>query len=401
MPVLSWLSVETKTGLVIADLPDLSVESVKSSLGRYESCPMSLPLPTAPESWERAVLPLGANMILLQDGEPVWGGMVTEVPRTEGDTLEIPTATIESYFDRRYVGDETFTQMGQNDILVYLVNKYAADGPNGGIPIRVEVVNGGAGQLRDHTYKDVDDKTLYSVLTDMAGWDGGPQWTVGWEHQSDPERYTPVFYVGDRIGTTVTAGLAPAATFEMPGPVTQFQRLTSYASGKGANAVKATSSSDGDVRPESDLIVTPDPDRPTVELRFTPSTSITDTVTLNGYATAAAKAVAAGTVSLSLSAAIGAKGCPKLGLDWWIGDDIGFSIGGLEDDPRKHTVKDVFVDTFTDLFDAFMQVLTNPNGRNTVPAFPGGYRGVARCIGWELTLGNTPTITPTLTIGAN
>lgn len=390
MPVLSWLSVDTKTGLVIADLPDLSVGSVKSTLGRYESCTVSLPLPTAPENWERAILPLASNLILLQDNLPVWGGVITQQPRTHGDTLELPVATIEAYMDRRYVGDEDFVQVGQNDIVVALVNKYAAAGPNGGIPIRVQVVNGGAGKLRDRHYKDQDDKTLYSVLTDLMGVEGGPEWTIGWEWQHNPERITPVLYVGDRVGKAVTPGLAPAATFEMPGPVTRFERMLDYSAGNGANVVMATSSGQGDVRPQSTPVVAADPGRPTVEFRFTPSTSIEDSTTLDEYARAASAALATGTVSLSMSAAITVKGCPQLGVDWAIGDDIGFSIGGLEDGP----LLDVFGDSFRETFGM-------PTVRESVPAFPGGYRGTARCIGWELTLGNTPTITPTLTIGAN
>jgi len=45
------------------------------------------------------------------------------------------------------------------------------------------------------------------------------------------------------------------------------------------------------------------------------------------------------------------------------------------------------------------KTLVNPNGRESVPSFPGGMSGVARCFGWEMTLGVTPTISPILVAG--
>ena len=405
MPDLTWVATDLKTGLLLADLPDLDVSAVKSTLGRYESAMASLPLPTAPENWQRATLEGASVLWLLSDGQPVWGGMVTEPNLSEGDTIDLSLATLEAYLDRRFVGDETFTGVGQNVIIKTLVEKYAVLGSNGGVPFRVQFTTPGNGTPRDRTYKDADDKTLYSILSDLMGIDGGPEWTVGGEWQHNPERITPVLYVGDRIGKGVPVGLGPAATFEMPGCVSSFVLARSYANGKGANSVMAVSTASADVRPQSPRQLSTDTTRPTFEYRYTPSTSITDVSTLTNHAVAALEILANGSAVIAMSADVGSA--PVLGLDWSSGDDLGFSVGGLEDDPRVRYVTtysggDLFTDTFRDIFGYGTSVATtapvkvNPFGRDTVPAFPGGLVGIARNIGWEMTLSATPIVTPTL-----
>jgi len=80
---LSWLSVDAKTGGVLADLPDLDVPKVSRSICRYDSTTATLPIPTAPEGWELATRPGGAVMILLDDSGAVFG--VQPVPRDYDD----------------------------------------------------------------------------------------------------------------------------------------------------------------------------------------------------------------------------------------------------------------------------------------------------------------------------
>lgn len=368
----SWVATEVLTGAIIADLPDLDVDKVSRTLGSYTAATGTLPLPTAPPNWERATLEGATNLILLADnpddpshGIPIWGGMITKPVRSHGDTVPISVTTLEAYLDRRFVGDKVYTAAGQSDIIADLITSYIATGSNGGIPIRVQYATPGSGVLRDRTYKDQDDMTVYSAMQNLMGVIGGPEWTIEWEWQHSPERITPVLLVGARIGVSAPDGLGPAATFEMPGPVTQFSNPRDYSSGKGANDVMAYSSGQGDVRPQSPRQVIADPERPTFEHRYSPSSSIIDVDTLTGYAMKGVAALAGGTQSLSMSAV--AENAPRLGVDWSIGDDIGYKIGGLDE-----------------------------NGRDTVPGFPGGIEAVARAIGWELTLGNTPIITPIL-----
>lgn len=410
----SWLASQMTDGLIFADLRDLVVPRVKDTIGRYEPASGTLPLPTAPEDWERVVTP-GATVFHLMrenpDGGlsvPQWSGFILEQPLTEGDAVEFPMATIPAYFDRRYVGDKTYTQVGQNLIVKDLVESYAATGPNGGVPIRVEII-GGDGTPRDREYKDQDDKTLYSVLQELMEVEGGPEWHVYPERLHDPERITFVLVVGDRIGSPVTTGLGPAAVFEMPGAVRAFERSWSYTSGKGANVVMAVSSGQGETRPQSAPVITPDPLRPTFEHRFTPSTSIKETATLDEHARRRAELMAKGARSLTLDAV--ANAAPLLNVDWRLGDDIGFKIGdtrtrttgGLTFDAEGYA-SGLIVDgegyalpTSAPEFDAEGYLETPASVttvRPVVPAFPRGIRGTARAIGVEFEFNDVPTVVP-------
>jgi len=372
MPVLSWVAVEVLTGNVLADLPDLNCENgedltLQSTMGQYDTLAAYLPLPTAPVNWQRAVLPGAANLILLQDNLPVWGGMVISSDPSESDEVALSLVTLEGYLDRLYIGNETFTAMGQNDIVSYLITKYIV---GAGIPIRVQYVNGaGSGTARTLAYLDTDDKTIYSVVQAIAALQGGPEWTIGWEWQHNPERITPVFYIGDRLGAAATPGLSPNATFDMPGCLTAFSNLTDYTSGKGATDVMATSSGQGATRPQSAHQSVTDPLRPRFEWRVSPATTTTDIPTLNSFAMGELAQLTGGTETIAMVADL--NSAPKLGVDWNLGDDIGFQIGGLD-----------------------------ANGHDTVPGFPGGFTGVSRAIGWDLQLSATPTVTPIIAGGS-
>jgi hypothetical protein len=361
-----WVATKLTTGEIIADLPDLQVDSVKAQIATYQTTTAVLPLPSAPENWERATLH-GAtvyNAIDYDTNVPVWGGFITRRPRTLDDTVSISLATVEAYFDRRYVGDVAYTSKDQNSIVSDLAAKYLKVGSNGGIPLRVQVV-GGPGTARDREYTDISDKTIYSVLTELYGVINGPEWTIGWEWQHNPERITPVLYVGSRLGVPAVAGLAPNAVFQAPGAVSELELQEDYSAANAGNDFMATSTASADERPQSDHVVIPDPERPTFERRWTPSTSITDVATLNQHAQSMAALQAGGTSTLSLTAVV--QDGVRLGTDWSIGDDIGYVIGG-----------------------------TDSTGRDTVPSFPGGSSGVARAIGWQLDFGQVDRITPIL-----
>lgn len=360
---LSWVATEAKTGIIIADLPDLDVKSVKSVIGRYDTTPATLPLPTAPENWLRATQAGATHLHLLADnpndpahGIPLWGARVTTRERTEGDVVQMTLATLESYTDVRYVGDYAPVGVGQNSIISAIFAAYVIAGtPNGGVPFRV--VTSGTNTARDRTYQNQNNTTVYSSLQDLMGVIGGPEWTVGWEWQTSPERITPVLYVSSRIGTASTS---PAAVFEMPGPVKTFKYMENFANGKGANLVIASSSGTTTARPQSAPQSVVDGARPTIEYRWTPSTSISDVATLNSYALAAVTAMDGGTNSVEMSAVMAEA--PQLGTDWFIGDDLGYSIGVT----------------------------------GVVPAFPAGFAGVARAIGFQVDISDIPVITPIL-----
>jgi hypothetical protein len=354
----------------------LVVPTVKQSLCQYEQATAALPINTqdAPAEWQRATLGGAATFVLLADnpsdpahGIPVAGYDILRPKPDETDIFQMDLVTGEGYLDRRYVGDKTYSAVGQNDIVADLINSYIVDGAGGlnGVPIRVQYVTAGSGTPRDRTYTSISDKTVYRALTELAGIIGGIEFFVGWEWQYNPDLLTRVLYVGSRVGIPVTAGLAPNATFESPGTVTKFQIINDWSSGKGATSVMAVSTANGNLRPQSPPQIAVDPLRPTFEYRYTPSTSISDIPTLTAHAQSSLSNMEAGARSVSMTSTMG-DGL-RLGVDFALGDDVGFSIGG-----------------------------TNPDGTEKVPSQPGGVKGIARLIGTELTLDNTPLITPIL-----
>lgn len=342
-------------------------------------------------------MPGGSFLVAVDDDVPLWGGLVLSAPRTPGDRLEVSAATVEVYATRRYVGDETYTGVPQNLIVKDLAEKYLAAGPNGGIPLRVEVV-GGDGEPRDRTYTAAANQTVYNQLQELTAVAGGPEWTFGWERTvtDGVVFFTPVLYVGDRIGVSRPAGLSPAAVYRMPGSLRDFVQQADYGDGKGANYVSAWSSGQGDARPMESHTVT-DPDRPTFEYRWSPSSNITEAATLLSHAQQMAADLAGGNRALTLVADYDAA--PRLGVDWSIGDDIGYVVGGTTSGPHQVVVTG---DAFTEWAEetaGSAAVSTSVKSWEKVPAFPGGARGVVRALGWRLNLGANPTVEPVLAGG--
>jgi len=323
---LSWVSVSATDGSVIADLPTLTVGgALKRTIGRYESQTAAMPLDKAPANWPTATRNKAVFLVALDEmrgtgtSAPIWGGMVTERTEDEGSTVELSLVTAEDYFNDRYVGDEAFDNIPQNTIVRRLVEKYAAAG---GIPIRV-VELPGPNPVREQTYEDAADKTLYSALDELSGLLYGPEWTIVWEWVGD--RLGLVLIVGARIGSPAPTGLGPPVQFHLPGSVQKISIVDSYKRGDGANDVMATSTAGGDdQRPQSPRQVLNGDGRPKVEHRWSPDTSITADEDLAGPAQRALTTMQDGTVALSITAA--RENAPRIGREWDLGDDIGFDL---------------------------------------------------------------------------
>lgn len=367
----SWLSVEALTGKVIAELPEFECQSVSKQILDGSTASGGLPLTVkTPENWQRAVLEGGSALVLVDDESlvPVWGGLVTHTTPDHTDRVPVSLATYETgYLARRFVGDVEYEQVGAVDIIVDVLQKFVLAGSNGGIPMRIVVEGASRGVVTDQTYQDTADKTVLSVLQTLSALDGGPEWTINWETKDSGQSYTPVFRIsGTKLGSRTPAGLSPAATFEIPGPVAEVSLDRDYTDGSGANDIMATSTAAGATRPQSEHVVVQDPNRPTFELRFTPDTDVDEVDDrLDSFARARAAEVAEGSRTLALKGAV--QDAPRLGVDWSEGDDIGFVVGGL---------------------DRF--------GKDRVPAFPGGMSGVVRAMGWVLDLDGLERITPVL-----
>lgn len=355
---LSWVSVNANTGDIITDLTNLRVDgSLKRTIGRHEAQTATLPLDGAPGNWRTATRKKSVFLVALTDavdneprGIPVWGGMVTERATTHRDGVKLSMVTAEDYLNDRYVGNVTYTGIGQNEIVEDLVLRFVATNQyDPGLPMRV-VKLPGANPARDRTYLSADDKTVYSALEELSGVIGGPEWTIEWEWV-DERSLGLVFIVGGRLGSPAPAGLGPSSWFHLPGNVQDAELVEGYRRGEGANDVMAVSSGSADARPQSSHYQNPVDGRPRFEFRWTPSTSITEIATLNGHADRALESMQHGTVALSITATADET------EPFSLGDDVGFDL--------------------------------------TSPAWPDGITGTARVHGIEWT--NT-TITPVLDV---
>lgn len=353
--MLSYVSVDLNTGLMIADLRNIVFSgSHKQTIGRPESTSASLPLDGAPSNWWTATRPLSTAIVCLDDDgqTPLHGWYIDERHTSHLNAIELSLITIEGYLDRRNVGDVTFTGIGQNHIIKNLVESYVKTGAKRGIPIRVQI-DGTDAKLRTITYADSGDKSVLTALTDLSGLLGGPEWSCEWENVGN--LITPVIRTADRLGAAAPAGLKPNAWFNLPGDVTDARLIESFKKDVGANDTMATSSGTGDARPQSTHHTFTTDNRPTIEHRWTPSTSITVQQTLEDHAERALQAMRRGGVALTITS--NRKAALSLNDDWRIGDDVGFDL--------------------------------------TSPAWPKGLQGTARVIGWELT---EKEITPILLI---
>lgn len=343
--MLSFVAVDLLSGRITADLIDLTMSApMKLTMGRYETVQATLPLDGAPSNWRTATRPYSSAIVCLNDDAaktPVWGSIVNGRDTDESENVVLSMVTAEEYLTRRFVGDQTFTARPQDLLVSDLVTAYVQTGTKPGLPIRVEI-DGGNGVNRTISYKDADDKTVESVLSALSGIIGGPEWTIDWENAGG--LITPVFRISDQLGSPPPAGVGPGAWFNLPGAINKFKLSETYKSQDGANDVMAVSSGTQGARPQSTHHTFTADNRPTVEYRWTPSTSITDPNTLEGHAQRALAAMQRGGAAMTMTA--NRYEAPKLGTDWRLGDTIGFDI--------------------------------------TAPAYPNGFKGTARVIGWEL-----------------
>lgn len=375
----SWIACRAVDGTVIAPLPDLDVPTVGVTLCNWWSGQASLPLDdSTPGDWRRATAPQATYLVLLDNGDgvrpgqpdPVWGGIVTGRTFTSADTVSLTIATWESYLARRYVRTATYPDVEQCGLIASLVTDSvltARDATPTPPTLIIEATPGSTTRYR--AYEESSSKTVAAAMQELSGVDGGPEWTVVWRHMTGPERYVPVLKIADRIGTPKPASMpSPAAVFAMPGSVIEFTRTEDWTDGRAANSVVATST-DADSNPISATQVYTDPERPTIQYRYSPSSSIQTVTPLREHAAKALSVMRDGAVALALTAAV--EDAPRLGLDWGLGDDTGWSLASRSVSPGR-----------------------------IVPGDPGsGWQpvaGVDRCIGWEIGQSGVETVTPIL-----
>lgn len=376
----SWMACRATDGRVIAELPGLDVPTIGVTLCDWWTGTATLLLDDATTAeWRRATSPWASYLVCLDEGSPdrpalehpIWGGWITSRQTGGSDRMSLGITSWEAYLARRFVRDLVYPDSEQCGLLAHMVGQcVTAPIPSAPTPpaLLVEYVAGSITRHRE--YERESQKTVASVMQELSGVEQGPEWTVTWRHLSGPERYVPVLTIRDRIGAAKPEGLpSPATMFSLPGSVTDFSVVEDWTEGKGANAVTATSTAEGDTLPMSAVQVHTDPDRPTLEYRYTPSSSISDIDTLRSHAARALAVMRDGAVAITLTAAV--EAAPRLGLDWGLGDDIGWSLAARSVSPGYRIPGD-------------------PSS-GWIPV-----EGVGRVIGWEASWSGVETVTPIL-----
>lgn len=326
---LSWVAVSLVDGHPICDLPYLQADTLEYDLMKGTTQALRLPYDHLPVNWEQATLKGGVAYILTQDEHPIWGGILMDVQGDlAGDALDLKVDTIETYLERPGTGDLEYKQKPQTWIVADIVQKAAITGMRNCLVAQYE----DSMTLRDRSYKDTEEKSVLSAIQELANVQSGPEWGHWWE-LTDKGTYRCVIAAKDHYGST-----SPVTDFTLS-QMTSF-RWEQDASGTAlANRVRAVSTADGDARPSSSWQSYYDPDRPVWPLSFTPSTSITDTATLESHAARMLASRCKGADSRDMGMDL--LTAPRLGVEWMPGDMVRWDVTGAESRTRMNDTQGV------------------------------------------------------------
>lgn len=362
--MIQWIACNLHTGDTLASLPGLLVDyPIINTIGQYDTATAHLILDgSQPVNWLEATTPGAALLACYDDDDDdmaiQYAAYVNFRQRNgETDGVDLTLVTTEGYLNRRYISQDldytTPAEHGQNAVVEDLVERFIKDGSDGdGLPITVVNVDNAPGTLIGPKYRDADSGTVYDALQALSALDDGPEWTIRWEWRSDYSGLKAKLYVGSRLGTAAPATGSPKATFEMPGCLITANLTEDYSEDKGANAVEAYTSVGG-IAPSDWQTASDMAGRPRFEFRFEPQTGQVTSDELVSYARKAVRNMKNGGNSVALVA--DRQTAPRYNSQWFLGDDIGYVIGGLNED-----------------------------GEDIVPAFPGGLTGVERVVGVQL-----------------
>lgn len=341
-----FLAVSLTDGIVLAEFPDLQVSRLSYRFEETTSETVTLPWRGIPSNWVDATVPYGVAIILARGSTVLWGGIVVKRERSfESGGVSLTVATIEHYLDSVCVGDHSYSDRDQCEIVSDLVST-TLEGHRFGLEVKASPSR----VRRDRTYARSSDKTLLSVLQELSNVRNGPEWCTSWE--ANYGRYRPVLTVADRIGS-----VSPVTTFD-ESVMTSFKVVEDYTTGYGANMVVAVGDATGEDQLRSDVMVADQSYRPVVEHVVRPSSSITSKETLNAHASSALEQLRDGTNTVCMTLSLMAA--PMIYEEWQPGDVVSWTIA--DDDGR----------------------------------FAGFAQGDARIVGYDIDFSGVWTITPML-----
>lgn len=330
-PIVAYYIVDALSGDLVDELPRLD-GPLTHVLGASSSSSLTHPI-LDPGSFgyrpgvAAALTPLSRAILAVVHNVPIWLGTILPRSWSSAPSIGVAAVTSEGYFARRYVGDHVFSQVDQATIAATLLGD-AGDIPGVGYGQALTINPTLTGVKRDRTYKASDHKKVYDALRELAQVEGGIEWTVrlGWT-SSARTRIQRVAEIGTRLGT---ASANPDVVYSTHGPARPiYQYSEDHADGKSANYIRAYSSGEGSSQPVSSPAVLPGlltSGVPIYEQHFQPSSSITDTATLDAHARAQLARIGGGTKTWKVSVLWDAW--PRLGVDYQLGDDIALELEG-------------------------------------------------------------------------
>lgn len=326
-PFVEWIACDLVTGNKVAYLNVSG--TISRALGTYTSDTLTVPAPLAGPLAMGGILGQAVGpdemptrmLVCVVNNVPAWAGIIWKVRGGSAGTIELGCATPESYFDRRYTGDLAYTETDQS----YIAAGLAAVANVEGIGLEIDAT--ATGILRDRTYWDDEDATVYQRLQELMDIEDGPEWTIDPDWRDERQQSVRlIFRVKSRIGSEVPRG--PLST--QSASVTDYSVTYDYGKGMGANDVLAYSSGEGEDRPESVHIrneLALSSGVPRVEHRWSPSSAIKNEAILNSHASSALRRLDGGTTSIEVTARWDVEPA-RLGIDLLLGDDIDFSLTG-------------------------------------------------------------------------
>lgn len=358
-----WVSFDLKTGRRGPAVHTRKMGQVSRVVGEPTATTLDVycwdgALGRAVPGWDAATFPGAAGLLAVDDSDEIlWGGyVIRRRSPIDATAVSVTAATLENYFNRRYVEDHPVDPKDSALLFADFVGDAQTDGP----PFLVDAPL--VGDVREKATLAGDDKRVLDLLQEFMAINDGMEFTV------DPEwtdsTHTAVrfrVHGRPRLGRATST---PEVTFNMPGNLLGGEYVEDYSEDHGANDVMAVSSGEGDTRPQSSHATAILPSWAKFEKRITPSTSITEIATLDRHAAAELAQTWDGLKELSLTARLDDTTSPHV---WSIGDDVGVSITSPRF-PERITSDGSVID---------------------------GYSAVVRAIGWSLDL-DASTITPIL-----
>lgn len=307
-----FLAVSLTSGTVLAEFPDLQVSKLSYRFEESTSETVTLPWRNIPSNWGEATVPYGTAILLTRGSTVLWGGIVVKRERTlQGSGLSLTLATVEHYLNNVYVGNHTYSNRDQCEIVGDLVSNTLKDHR-----FMLSVETSASSIRRDRTYEESSDKTLLSVLQELSNVQDGPEWCTSWQVRDGV--YLPVLTVADRIGS-----VTPSTTFDET-VMTSFRVLEDYTTGYGANMVWAVGSTTGEDRLCSDVMAAGQSYRPVIEHVVNVSSSITQKETLNAHASSALRQLQDGTNTVDMT--LNLTAAPILYEEWKPGDVVAWTV---------------------------------------------------------------------------